>query len=351
MTIQRSSMIFGLFIFASGTVFGESVIIESRPCGMNHDHYSEPVGKWLDSNNPANTAKSSAPGLSPQGSCGSRKATLPTVPPSDPKAIIASARFNPKLSAAGRYFVYVTFSRAGNATPVTYVIKHAKGEDKREIAQDGWGGTGSPNGNIWIGLGEYEFGTDPDQGVEMQLTGETGLADPRSGGQAFADAVQFSTDPVSVAVAAKPAAAPKAPLPSALGAGSGAGSTPAATTTAKAPAKVDDGAPLDWKEDIRKAQGLASASGKNILVFFFSPESERTINYDTKVFKDPRVSALLKSKFVLVRINMEENKDLARNLQVFRAGTINIYDSQGNGLNQYTETMTAEDMIQNLKEY
>jgi hypothetical protein len=121
---------------------GESIIVESRPCGMRHDQYSEPIGKWLDSNNPAQTAKSSAPGLTPQGSCGSRKITLPATPPADTKAILGSARFAPKLSAPGKYFVYVTFSRAGNATPVTYLIKHAKGEDKKQISQDGWGGVG-----------------------------------------------------------------------------------------------------------------------------------------------------------------------------------------------------------------
>jgi hypothetical protein len=322
----------------------EDIVIEARAEGQNYDRYKETAGKWTDSNNPPLTAKSGAPGLTPQGKCGSRK--FPLGPGGgDANQILASARFTPKVSKAGHYYVYVTFPKASNATPVKYLVKHAKGQETKSIAQDGWGAVGSPNASVWVGLGDYDFGPSDDQYVEMQVGADAGAPDPRTPGQAFADGMRFSTDQISDSKQASsgPAATPKA------------GDAAVASTPAGAPAPAEPGAArptdvqLSWLEDIRSAQDIAGKSGKKIFVFFYSPESERSNNYDRKVFNDPKVKQVLKDGYVLVRVNIDENRSLANNLQVFRAGTINIYDDRGNGINQFTETMDAEELSSKLK--
>lgn len=326
----------------------QDLIIESRPEGKNNDKYNEPVGRWLDSNTPAQTAKSGAPDLTPQGQAGTRKLTIPLTPSNDPKEIVGSARFTPKFSEPGHYHVYVTWPKAANATPVNYVIKHAKGEEVRSLAQDGWGALGPSNAGVWIKLGEFDFNAGDDQYVELQATGATGQADGRTAAQVMADAVRFSTQPVTDSISAR---AGPAPTPSAAQLTASAPAPSAVATSAQAPSaapQVADNTPLTWDDNIQAAQTTAASSGKRIFVFFYSPENERSRNYDGKVFQDPRVKQLLRSKFIPVRINIDENRSLASNLQVFRAGTINIYDKDGNGLAQYTETLDAEELANRL---
>ena len=149
MIIARIALVFGLSI-ALSVATAADIIVESRSEGQNYSSYKELSGKWLDSNNPPETSKSNADGLSPQ-TIGSRKTTIPRYTSGSKTDIIAAARFTPAIDAVGDYHVYVTFPRAANATPVRYVIHHAKGEDTKEITQDGWGAPATPiptNGQI-----------------------------------------------------------------------------------------------------------------------------------------------------------------------------------------------------------
>ncbi|MGI8906752.1 MAG: thioredoxin family protein [Candidatus Sumerlaeaceae bacterium] len=337
--------------FSSMAAYAEDIIIEARPEGQNHDKYKEHSGRWLDSNTPAATAKSAAPGLTPQGTCGTRKFAMGGAPV-DSKTVVASARFSPKLASAGHYHVYVTFPKAANATPVNYIVKNARGEETKSLAQDGWGGVGNPNSGIWLSLGNFDFAAGDDQYVELQITGEAGVASPQTPGQAFADAVRFNSEPLSDAIPAPsgPAPTPKPLDPNAtpvIAAAAPAAMIPAAAVPT--PVEPAENIQLSWLEDIKSAQVDAGKSGKKIFVFFYSPESERSNNYDKKVFNNARVKSALKDGYVLVRVNIDENRSLANNLQVFRAGTINIYDDKGNGLNQFTETMDAEELVTKLK--
>lgn len=166
-------------------VWGKDVIVETCPGGQNQAQYKELEGKWIDSKIPPDTAKSSAPGLSAQGSCGSRKVLL--------RGQNASARFSANLDAAGHYYVYVTWPRASNAKDVIYVVSHAGGQTTKTLTQDGWGMTGVNNSNRWVSLGDYDFKAGEDQYVEMDVTPETVATDTAQSGQAYADAVAFTS--------------------------------------------------------------------------------------------------------------------------------------------------------------
>lgn len=325
--LRTVSSILLTLIAVSG--FAADIIIESR--GQNVSGYQETEGHWLTSNNPIETAKSAAPGLTPPGE-GSRKATVAPPPGATPDQVISAARFTPKIETPGDYNVYVTFPKAANATPVTIYVKHANGEDKKDISQDGWGITGAVNANRWIEIGKYPFTAAGDQYVEVRVTGKTGPVDPKNPPQAYADAVRFSTEPVSTA-AAVTAAAPAAPGET----GSSAGPT------------ATDNSPLQWTSDLASGRAAATAAGKKVFVFFYSPQSSRSTDYEKKVINDPKVKAVINAGFVPVKIDMDSERQLSSQLQVFRAGTINVYDgATGSGLEHISDTPEADELVKRL---
>src|SRR5690606_2288855 len=163
--------------------------------------------------------------------------------------------------------------------------------------------------------------------VELQATGATKAADTRNTVQMYADAVRFSTEP--------------------------AGSGPAATAPAAAPAAATPSAPavpLEWKTSIGDARAEASQSNKKVRVFFYSPASTRSTAYEENVLKNPQVTQAISAGYVPVRINMDTERQLAAQLEVFRAGTINIYDATtGAHVAQIGDTPEVHDLVARLK--
>lgn len=323
----------------------QDVIIESRKEGKNHDKYSEPAGSWIDSNNPPTTAKSGAADLTPQGQAGSRKFVLKEAPTGDSRTILGSARFAPQLTAPGHYYVYSTWPKASNAGPVQYAVKHAKGESLVPVTQDGFGYSGIANANQWYLLGDFDFSAGSDQYVELRATGETkslNVNNPADIGQVFADAIRFSPKPLS-----------EGQYITAQGPTKSSGS--AARSTAQASSSSAQSAAstkrLEWLNSIEEGLTAAQQQRKKILVFFYSPEGTRSQRYEKTVFEDSAVKSLLNEKFVLVRINLLENPDLASKMRVFKAGTINIYDSRGEGVDQITESLGASELAGKLRGY
>ncbi len=326
------TLFFALFALATSPANAADILVESRNGGQNHNRYTEPRGGFLDSNTPAETAKSSAPGVTL--GIGSRKATVPEEP-SSPTDIIASARFTPPIETEGNYHVYITFPRASNANPISILVKSADGEETRQVLQDGWGARGVSNANRWVPVGQFRFTPEGEQYVELRITGETQAADTRNQGQMFADAVRFSTEPVAAT-----GPAPARP----------AQSQPTASTTPTVPTlPTNTPVQLVWADSLTEARTLASEARKNVFVYFYSPASARSSDYDTQVLNTPAVQAAIQQGFVPVRINMDQNAELAVQLQVFRAGTIGLYNAQaGNELLKITDAPPAAELTRRL---
>lgn len=335
--MNKRIIIFNLILGLVSVCVADTIIVESRSGGQNFDGYSEPAGQWINSNTPVETSKSSAEGLEASATIGSRKATVTLIPGAPATQVVSAARFTPPITAAGEYNIYVTFPRAANATPVDVFIKHAGGEDTRQIVQDGWGSMGSPNGNQWISVGKYRLEAGKKNFVELRVTGVTGAVASENAAQAFADAVRFSTEAVSSAV--KPARAP-------------AGRPTQAQTTAATPAPRPAEAPAPpfaWAQSLGDARVKAKDQDKNVLVWFYSPESSRSSDYESNVLNDARVRNAIARNFVPVRINLDTESALATQLQVFRAGTIGLYNADsGAAIGQITETPPAEELIERL---
>lgn len=319
-------LFFVLFTLLASPSTAADILVESRNGGQNHNGYSEPRGGFLDSNTPAETAKSAAPGVTL--GIGSRKATVPEQP-SSATDVIASARFSPPIETAGNYHVYITFPRAANANPINVMVKSADGEETRKVLQDGWGARGASNANRWVQVGQFRFTPEGDQYVELRITGETQAADPRNQGQMFADAVRFSTEPIAAT----------APAPA----------RPAQTQSTVPTLPSNTPVQLVWADSLTEARTLASEAGKNVFVYYYSPASARSSDYDTQVLNTPAVQAAIQQGFVPVRINMDQNAELAVQLQIFRAGTIGLYNAQaGNELLKITDAPPAPELTRRL---
>ncbi len=362
MLILRS-LVCALFAALGISGFAADIIVESRAEGKNYSGYSEPVGSWLDSNDPPATAKSSADGLTPQGQVGSRKTSTSAELTSAATGVLSSARFTPDIATGGDYHVYITFPRAGNAASLTVAVKHAEGEEKKTINQDGWGAIDTANGNKWIKIGEFPFVPGKTQYAELQVTKETTVPDKRNPAQAFADAVRFTTEPLpetapaTPVVAAKPAVAGATPIATAIGGASNAPDAVSAFTppAVKQPAAVaasapPSNAPLQWATDLAAGRDTAGKAGKKVFVFFFSPKSIRSADYEKQVLNDPAVKGVIVAGFVPVKINMDMEIELAGQLQVFRAGSISVYDAAtGNGLDRIGDAPGVDELVKRLE--
>ncbi len=320
------------------TLQAQDIIIETQKEGQNFDHYEEIEGKWMDSKTPATTAKSRAPGCTDGNKCGSRKYLFSMGTPDnpDPKGTPepAAARFYPRFRSPGHYYVYATWPRAANATPVKYIVKHAKGSDTKELTQDGWGSTetGISNANTWVLIGDYDFDAGNEQYVELRVDASVKPVSPKNYGQVYADAVRFSSKPLE-----DPGQAALATVTPSRG-----GSAPPPQT---APTVVGQ---LKWFENIQDAQREAAGTNKRILLFFFAPTSARSQDLE-KNLASPEVVEILKNNYVLARLNFLENTKIAYSLGVFKAGVINVYDAQGNALFQITERLTPSELAAKLK--
>lgn len=328
-------VMFGVSLVLKQSAFGADIIIESRSEGQNFSKYKELSGNWISSQNPPDKAKSSAPGLTPQGKIGTRKATANSAITKKPVgALVASARFSPELTEAGKYYVYFTYPSSANATPVTYVIKHADGETKKLIAQDGWGSLGEPKANKWLTLGEYNFAPGADQYVEIQVFGESGAVSPSTQGQAFTDAVRFSDAPISNAttphdgIPARPIDAP--------------------TVAAASSAAERVLAPIPWNS-LTDGRAKAQSENKKLFIFFHSSSATRSSDYESKVLNNAKIKSLLSKNFIPVKVNMDTENSTAAQLEVFRAGTISIFNASGIALEKITDTPDAVKLEEILK--
>jgi len=308
--------------------WGQDLVIEAAPGGKNNNLYREHYGKWMDSRIPPQVAKSWAPGLTPPGTGTSRKTVFsgPNIVTTGP----AMARFTPDFKEKGRYHVYVTWPRGANAAPVRYVIEHAGGAETKKLTQNGWGAPGSDcNAGTWISLGEYEFNPGKEQFVELHVEADVRLLEPNWYGQAYADAVCFSKEPLKeLGVAMSPQAPPAWP-----------GSEPPTQLATE---------PLKWSPELPKAWGEARAHNRRMLLYFFS-EDAFLDHYDKMLFLHPAVQALIQSRMVPVRIDMKKDAALAKKLGIGRAGTIAVYDANGTPLKLMPTSPSPDDFIKELQ--
>lgn len=310
------------------------IVVESRPEGKNNQNYKEPYGKWLNSGD-GEHGKSKAPDLTEAKKCGTRK-VLCSNKKVDENAHDepAAAQFMINIPAKAHYYVYVTWPREANAAPVHYYIKYAGGDTTKTLVQDGWGvqQTGGIK-DVWVSLGDYDFNPGPDQYVQATKGPDTKVVDERNICQVYADAVRFMLKPLE-----EPSK--ETSKPSDVSAPGKAAETPMPAV-----------GPLEWLTDLNDALKVAKEKNKKIFIFFSAEESAGSQYYMNRVFTSPEVNSVLRSNYVLLKLDMQQHSDIAYRLHIFKAGSIVVYSSDGqSALKKITERLTPGELATELKD-
>jgi hypothetical protein len=330
-----------VFSFAESATAAD-IIMESRRGGLLFERYNELTGPWMDSNTPALDAKSQAPGLTRDANVGSRKVILSTALNQTSAPVIAAARYRVEVPQPGLYYVYATWPRAANANPVIYRVVHGTNDDAVPMVQDGWGAQGRPNGSTWNLIGGFEFTGGGEEFVELRVPQEVVPTDPRSLGQAFADGLRLSSRPLT----------PMEMFPETPAGAQGGTATPtplAGGRPALSEALPGANSALNWSTNFAQARSEAAATNRGLLLFFVNAGSDRVRRIETQVLDTPEVRQALEGRFVPVKIDMATNEDLTRQLHVFRAGTVLLYDRQSNPLAEISDPRTPADIVSRLR--
>ena len=328
----------GVFLMSCICVYGQEIIIETRPGSQNVQWYDEISGKWTDS-----VGKSIAKGLTPK--VGSRFANLED-------AESSGARFIPNLPTAGFYEVFVTWPLQGNALRVKYIIHHADGDSIAYMNQDGRAvlTRGAGNGNTWHSLGTYRCNAGERGYVEFADEETQGKPDSRNWGRAYADAAKFvfvsSSRPVAAVPPTSPTFAPVMP----------------ATPVARTPVPIVTMAPtpvpvqptvsedsIQWVTDIYEAQRRARAENLKIMLYFYSDKSRYCRQYETETLSNARVVQFLNSNYVSVKFDFLQFSSEAFSLGAYKAPTFIFYDPNGNPKGKIDTFLPAQEFLDTVR--
>ncbi len=309
------------FIFCFS--FAQDIIIESGIGGKNYSWYKEIIGSWLDS-----TSKSKAPGVT--SGIRSRFSEYHSGKPFASKAIIT-----PIFPESGVYEVFVTWGRSANLVNVKYVINHANGTSVVYLDQDGWGALGSPNCDKWISLGKYSFQKGAGNNIIIDGSEAKGPAHKKASARLYVDAFKFSYvgSDTSISQSSVKKTVEK----------------PSYENSPTFPKRVKSfsGNTIEWLSDLEKAMNIASSTGKNILIYFYAPVATWCQKYD-EYFKSPEFTSVL-SNYVLVKIDIVQNKELFREFKIYRVPSIIITNSNGFEVKRITKILDKTKLLDRLR--
>lgn len=86
---------------------------------------------------------------------------------------------------------------------------------------------------------------------------------------------------------------------------------------------------LTWYYDVNYALQQAQMNNKTVILDFYSTSCDNCGNLDSITFKDPPVNKKLKENYVLVKIKLDENPDLASQYQIITTPTLVFLDTNG----------------------
>lgn len=85
---------------------------------------------------------------------------------------------------------------------------------------------------------------------------------------------------------------------------------------------------IKWITNVEEGIKVSAQTGKKICVFFHSDRVKSSSDFEASSYSNPEISGIL-SRFVLVKIDAAQNKDLCSNFNVFKVPTIILTDSNG----------------------
>jgi thiol:disulfide interchange protein DsbD len=102
---------------------------------------------------------------------------------------------------------------------------------------------------------------------------------------------------------------------------------------------------IQWNTDLNAAFGLAQKSNKLVFVDFYADWCGYCKQLDDDTFVNQNVKQKFAQSYVLVKINVDQNPDLASKYQVYSLPTLIIMDSNGNVIKRQEGFVSAGELL------
>lgn len=107
----------------------------------------------------------------------------------------------------------------------------------------------------------------------------------------------------------------------------------------------NSGINIQWNTDLNAAFGLAQKSNKLVFADFYADWCGYCKKLDEDTFVNPNVKQKFAQSYVLVKINVDQNPELASEYQVYGLPTLIIMDSKGNVIKRQEGFVSAGELL------
>jgi hypothetical protein len=249
-----------------------------------------------------------------------------------------NAVFEFNIPAPGTYDVYSTWCTSGNSTDALYTIRHADGQSRVMLTQDGWGGGGRSNGNAWVRLGTHRFEAGTPASVTVTSQEGSTPPDSRNAHRVYADGIRLvPRDTGGPMIASStptrtPTRTPTTPAPVVI------------PRPEPRPTPVGESSLITWRYSHDIALAESRANRKPLVIYAYTERSRTCRENEATLLRDPSVVATL-SVTVPLRINLSESTDLAPVLRIYRVPTVIVVDANGREIGRHLGPITSEELI------
>ena len=102
---------------------------------------------------------------------------------------------------------------------------------------------------------------------------------------------------------------------------------------------------IQWNTDLNAAFGLAQKSNKLVFADFYADWCGYCKQLDEDTFVNQNVKQKFAQSYVLVKINVDQNPELASKYQVYSLPTLIIMDSNGNVIKRQEGFVSAGELL------
>lgn len=102
---------------------------------------------------------------------------------------------------------------------------------------------------------------------------------------------------------------------------------------------------LQWNTDLNSALNSAQKSKKLVFIDFYTDWCGYCKQMDEETFTDPSVKEKFAQKYVLVKINGDQNPDLVSDYKIYGYPTLVILDSNGNEVKRQEGFVTLAEIL------
>ncbi len=102
---------------------------------------------------------------------------------------------------------------------------------------------------------------------------------------------------------------------------------------------------LQWNTDLNSGLLIAQKSDKLVFVDFYADWCGYCKELDENTYTDTNVQQRLSQKYILVKINVDQNPDLASKYNVYGLPTLVILDANGNEIKRQEGYVTPSELL------